>query len=174
MLNDPIAIVAFLSGSFLGWFGKVLQDHISEKRLFDHRIRLEKEYALYSDLWDKLSELRRAVCQLVDPLSSTGVVRHDEHVLELFNAYQAAVRKGEPFMSTSVFDPARKIATIARKIISSVGERQTLSESIAKGANSDWVVTEQRKLDNENKIAIKEIEGLFQSVATAIHRRVSP
>ncbi len=65
MLKDPIEIVWFLFGAFLGWFGKVIQDRISAKRLFDHRIRLEKEYSLYSDLWDKLFELRAQLVSLL-------------------------------------------------------------------------------------------------------------
>ena len=131
---DSAAISVISLG--VGWFLKVLSDRMSEKKLFDHRIRLEKEYELYSDLWDKLSELRRAVGQLVEPLSSTSLVRHDKDVINLFNAYQAAVRKGEPFMSSCVLNPASKIATLSRKIISNVGEQQSLSEALSERIES--------------------------------------
>ena len=70
---------------------------MSETTLFDHRLRLEKEYELYTSLWDKLFELRRAVGQLVAPLSDGGVVCHAEQCRALFSAYQELVRKGEPF-----------------------------------------------------------------------------
>jgi hypothetical protein len=173
LLNAAIAIGSLA----IGWFLKVLSDRMSEKALYDHRLRLEKEYGLYSDLWDKLFELRRAVGQLVEPLGSTSEVRHDEQTLDLFNAYQAVVRKGEPFMSTSVFGPARQIATLARKIIGNVGEQQSLHERRAMQLNIDTdekLATEQVCLDEENGAAFKEIEELFQGVARAIRLRVSP
>jgi len=173
LLNAAIAIGSLV----IGWFLKVLSDRMSEKALYDHRIRLEKEYGLYSDLWDKLFELRRAVGQLVEPLSSTSEVRHDEQTLELFNAYQAAVRKGEPFMSTSVFGPAKEIATLARKIIHNVGKQQSPRGRCARGLNSEadeTCATKRIRLDEENDAAFKEIEELFQSVARAIRLRVSP
>lgn len=173
LLNAAIAIGSLV----IGWFLKVLSDRMSEKALYDHRLRLEKEYGLYSDLWDKLFELRRAVGQLVEPLGSTSEVHHDEQTLDLFNAYQAAVRRGEPFMSTSVFGPARQIATLARKIIGNVGKQQSLHERRAKQLNTETdekLATEQVRLDEENDAAFKEIEELFQSVAKAIRLRVSP
>ena len=174
MLNDPINIVWLLTGAVSGWFGKYIQDRISAKRLFDHRIRLEKEYALYSELWDKLFELRRAVNQLVETLGSTNVVRHDKQIIDLFNAYQGIVSRGEPFMSASVFTPARRILSIARQIISNTGEKEYLSESVTGGSDPNWVTAEQCKLDRESDTGIKEIEELFQEVAKSIRRRVSP
>jgi len=170
VLNTLIAIASLV----LGWFLKVLSDRWSERTTFDHRIRLEKEYGLYCDLWEKLFELRRAVGQVVDALSSTGVVRHDKDFVDLFNAYQSVVSKGEPFMSTSVFGPARKILTLAREIGGNIGEQESLSGPSARGANSDWLATKRSRLDQENTAAFKEIDRLFQEVAVAIRRRVSP
>ncbi len=129
LLNAAIAIGSLL----IGWFVKVLADHMSEKRLCDHRIRLEKEYGLYSDLWDKLFELRRSVGQAVDSMSGTNEVRHDQEILDLFNAYQAVVRKGEPFMDVSVFTPAREIVRIAGRIISNIGKLESHTNHIATG-----------------------------------------
>lgn len=173
---SPLLLTIF--GGAIGWFLKMLADRMSEKRLFDHRIRLEKEYGLYSDLWDKLFELRRTVGQLVEPLSSTSEVRHDERTLKLFNAYQATVRKGEPFMSASVFIPARKIVEIARTIMNNVGKQQSFSESCGKAPNPEVhdqrLANNRHNLDEENETAFKEIEELFQNVAIAIRRRVSP
>ena len=157
-------------GGVIGWFLKVLADRMSEKRLFDHRIRLEKEYGLYSDLWDKLFELRRAVGQLVEPLSSTSEVRHDERTLELFNAYQATVRKGEPFMSASIFVHARKIATIARTIIGNVGKQQSLSERCAEEPNpkahDQRLATKRHNLDKENETAFKDVSNRCDSYSS--------
>jgi hypothetical protein len=173
LLNAVIAIVALV----IGWSLKVLSDRMSQKALFDHRLRLEKEYGLYSDLWDKLFELRRAVGQLVKPLGTSGEPCAARQILDLFNVYQAAVRKGEPFMSASIFDPAREIATVARRIIDNVGNQRSLEERREKGLNSrtdEKCVTEQIRLDDENETAFKEIEVLFQRVAQAIRLRVTP
>lgn len=177
-LSHFLLTAAISIGSLvIGWFLKALSDRRSHKTLFDHRLSLEKEYGLYSDLWDKLFELRRAVGQLVEPLGSTSDVRHDEQVHDRFNAYQAAVRKGEPFMSTSVFGPAREIARVARKIISNVGKQRSLDERREGGLNSEAdekCATAQIRLDEENEAAFKDIEALFQRIAQAIRLRVSP
>jgi len=173
LLNAAIAIGSLVTG----WFLKLFSDRVSRKTLYDHRLRLEKEYGLYSDLWDKLFELRRAVGQLVESSGSTRYVGHDEQVLDLFNAYQATVRKGEPFMNTSVFGPARQVVTLADEIIGNVGKQQSLDERRAKQLNSESdekLATQQVRLDEKSDTAFKEIEELFQSVAKAIRLRVSP
>ncbi len=170
MLNATIAIVSLL----IGWILKEISDRMSEKRLFDHRIRLEKEYGLYSDLWDKLFELRRAVGQLVNSLSSTNTVCHAKDFFNLFNAYQAAVRKGEPFMDTSIFDPANKIATIARRINYNLGKQESLSEPSTRGSDFEALETEFIRFDEEIDDDFKEIERLFECVSIAIRQRVNP
>jgi hypothetical protein len=157
MLNITDAVVVGLIGSVLGWFGKMITDYLSEKRLFDNRIRLEKEYELYIDLWDKLFELRRAIGQLVNPLSSTSTVCHAKDFFNLFNAYQAAVRKGEPFVYTSIFVPAREIVQFARNIDDNIRKQKELSERLAKGADSESLTNNRIRLDEENNAAFKEI-----------------
>jgi len=125
LLNAVIAIF----GGIIGWFLKVLANRMAEKSHFDHRLRLEKEYGLYSDLWDKLFEFRRAFGQhnqFRNSVSSTGSVRHDEHILEWFNAYNKVVDNGEPFMSTTVFDPARKILKIGRTSLATLEHSKNL------------------------------------------------
>jgi hypothetical protein len=135
---------------------------------------LEKEYALYSDLWDKLFELRRAVGDLVNPLSGTAAVQHGKEALERFNAYQAVVRKGEPFMSPSVYAPAREIVKLARRIIGNIGDHESLSEYAAKGGRAEAVVEKRMRLDEDSDAAFQKSENLFQEVATAIRHRVYP
>lgn len=171
MLNTLIAVASLV----LGWLLKVFSDRMSQRTTFDHRIRLEKEYGLYCDLWDKLFELRRATGQLVEPLGSANTVRHDKDFFDLFNAYQGAVHKSEPFISTAVFDPASKIATLARRISSNIGERESLSgERRSHGADSEWLGNERERLREENAAAFNEIETHFRATATAIRQRVSP
>ena len=137
-------------------------------------VQEEADLRLYPDLWEKLFELRRAVGQLVESVSSTSVVRHDKDFIDLFNAYQTAVSKGEPFMSKSVFDPARKIVTLAREIHGNIGEKESLSdERQTRGADSEWLANERGRLDEENIAAFKEIDRLYQEVEIAIRRRVT-
>ena len=160
----------------LGWFFKVVWDGMSQKRLFDHRLRLEKEYGLYSDLWEKLFELRRALSQIVEPLQSSGDVRHDNQILDFFNAYNSAVNKGEPFMSTSVFGPAKEVRTLARKIMSNVERERALGKR-RKGPmdeNDGKLAEEQFKLENDSISAFEKINDLSPGIAQAIHRRVTP
>ena len=107
LVNAVVAIVSGLTVFVL----KVIADRRSEKVLFDHRLRLEKEYKLYSDLWEKLFELRRAVGQMVSSFDNTASVRHDEQICETFNAYQGVVSRGEPFMSES-----RAVKIISRAV----------------------------------------------------------
>jgi hypothetical protein len=133
----------------------------------------EADLRLYHNLWEKLFELRRAVGQLVEPLSSTAVVRHETDFIDLFNAYQTVVSKGEPFMSKSVFDPAKKIVTLARGIHGNIGAKESLSRPSAKAAGSDWLATERERLDQENLTVFKEIDRLYQEVEVAISRRVT-
>lgn len=171
MLETLIAILSLI----LGWCLKVLSDRMSERTTFDHRVRLEKEYGLYCDLWEKLFELRRAVGQLVNPLSSTSAVPHDKDFVGLFNAYQAAVYKGEPFMSKAIFDPAGEIVTITRKIGDNIGKHERLSgERLAYGSDSEAWVEERERLREENGAAFKEFERFFQAVGIAIRQRVAP
>lgn len=158
----------------LGWLLKVLSDRWSERMSFDHQLRLEKEYALYSDLWDRLFELRRAVGDLVGLLIGTNAVRHGKDALERFNAYQAVVRKGEPFMSPSVYAPAREIVKLARQIIGNIGDQQSLSEFAAKGGPTEAMVEKRMVLGEDSEDAFRKIENLFQEVATAIRHRVYP
>ena len=171
LLNASIAIGSLV----IGWFLKVLSDSISQETLFDHRLRLEKEYGLYSEMWDKLFDLRRAIGQLVEPLGSTADVRHDNDLLPIFNAYQSAVRKGEPFMRPSIYDPARKIAHLARQIISDTGKQGEI-EKRRKGnvgtSEDEKPADQQISLDNRADLAFKDIEQLFQQVAKAIRQRV--
>jgi hypothetical protein len=161
----------------VGWLLKTLSDRRSQKREFDHRLRLEKEYGLCSDLWEKLFELRRSVGQLVESLSNTSAVRHDEKVPELFSACQATVRKSEPFLPHEVYDPARQIATLAREIISNHGKQEQIEDqrrNATGAANDEKLANKLIELDRKNDEKFKALEVLFQRVKQAIRDRVTP
>lgn len=173
LLNSAIAIGSLV----LGWFLKVLADRMSQKRLFDHRLRLEKEYGLYADLWDKLFELRRAVGQLVSPVESDGNVDHSAQVWEHFNSYQEAVRKSEPFMSESVLRPAREVVTLGWQIRGNAKKYQSINERRARGQSTEddeALADGQFKLEEDNGAAFEKIDDLFKTISKAIRRRVSP
>ncbi|MCH8840855.1 MAG: hypothetical protein IH831_09330 [Planctomycetes bacterium] len=110
-------------------------------------------------------------------MSSTSDVRHEEQTPDLFNAYQEAVRKGEPFIATTIFEPAREIATLVRTIMNNTGEHQALDQERARGLNDqadEKIADEQINLDDENEAVFERIEDLFQQVSRAIRRRVTP
>lgn len=161
----------------IGWLLKVLADWISQRKLFDHRLRLEKEYGLYADLWDKLFELRRAVGQLVSPLESDGNVDHSAQVWEHFNSYQEAVRKSEPFMSESVLRPAREVVTLAWQIRGNAKKYQSINERRARAQSTEddeALAGGLFKLEENNEAAFEKIDDLFKTIGKAIRRRVSP
>lgn len=65
--------------------------------------------------------------------------------------------------------------TIARKIHSNIGELESLSKNtVRRSADPEMLATEFKHLNKENNAAFEEIDGLFQTVATAIRRRVTP
>ena len=172
LLNAVIAICSLV----IGWFLKVLSDSKSQMMLFDHRLRLEKEYGLYSDLWDKLFELRRAVGDLIASLRTTNTVRHSEQLPELFNAYQQVVHKGEPFMSPSIYGPAREVVTLVRTIIDNVKDQQHIKnrrEKEPSAAADKKCADELIRLNKENKSAFRSIEDLYQQIAKVIRHRVT-
>ena len=173
LLNSAIAIVSLV----LGWFLKVLADHMSQRKLFDHRLRLEKEYGLYADLWEKLFELRRSVGQLILPLESTGDVDHGAQVKDHFDAYQSAVRKGEPFMSASVFSPAREVVTLTRKIMGNIKNKQSINERRERKQSTEpneALAVRQIELDENSEAAFEKINDLFKTIGQAIRDRVTP
>ena len=129
-------------------------------------------------MWDKLFELRRAVDQLVTGLSSTNVVHFDEkEVMQFRNAFQAAVRKGEPFISKSVYEPARRVVKIVGDIFFNVDQQEKLNERRAEKLDpqtDEKIAGDILKLEKENIAALKDVERLFQDVSHAIKDRVMP
>jgi hypothetical protein len=160
-----------------GWVLRAVGDRISQKRVFDHRLRLEKEYTLYTEVWDAVFELRRSVGQLVSPLGTTADVSHSDDVLDAFNICQERVRRGEPFMSSKVYDPAREIVKLAREIVDNERRQRNSPENPAKGrreTTKEKSIAKGLTLDEESKEAFERIESLFDEVKVAIRKRISP
>jgi hypothetical protein len=165
--NGCSAAITAIGGIFLGWLLTVLSGRWSERRLFDHRVRLEKEYSLYGDLWDKLFELRRAVGSVIDPITTPDTLPRDEEVTGWFNAFQAVVRKGEPFMSMSVYTPAREIAALAQEIITNVGKIRAIDKDedtthSRRNSELDENRSDRRlQLEEENETSFEMLEQLY-------------
>ena len=170
--------VGLTAGSIaFGWLLKALTDWVSQRRLFEHRLRVEKEYELYSDVWDKLFEMQRAVGQIVQPFGSTANVQHNEDVIQAFNAYQSSVRKSEPFMKSSIYKPARKIVELAGEIIGNVRSQKRIEEQRTDHisiSQDQELADKQIELDNDSDAKFEEIKHLFEQVAQRIRQRVSP
>jgi len=168
-----VAVIVSLLASLL----TLRAARMSEKRLFDHRLRLEKEYGLYSDLWEKLFDLRESVDKLVWPCGAEACRPDDEHALEALSAYQAAIRRGEPFMRTEVYEPAWQIMMLAQDIVRKRGKQNRIAAGRARGGDAE----EGRKLEDEedalfqkNAAAQVQMARLFNQVKEAIRQRVSP
>jgi hypothetical protein len=167
----PICVVIIV------WLLGRISERMSQKRLFDHRLRLEKEYGLYSDLWEKLFDLQESVGKLVQPFGATPYSPDDEHVLEAFSAYQTAIRKGEPFMRSEVYGPAWQIMMLAQEIIRRRGKQNRIAAGRARGVDTE----EARKLEDKedallekNVAAQVQMARLFNQVKEAIRQRVRP
>lgn len=178
-MHLSIEIQEILFG-FLGFLGGILAkgllDSVSHRRLFDHRLRIEKEYELYGKLWDKLFELRRVVGQFVSPLGNSDDEKNRDELIDLFNAYQTCLRKGEPFMTLKVYQPARKITMLVRNILGNKVEIEKL-ETQRSGRISiekDEDIARQVELAEKSDEAFNEIERLFIETQQEIRRRVSP
>lgn len=174
-----IVILTSVLTAFFAAVFSAIATFLSQRREFDHRVRLEHEYQLYRDLWEKLFEARRRVAESGTPtLSDSSNVEYDEkQILAAFNEFQSAVRKGEPFMRQSVFDNSRRIAELMRSIIRGVGKRIEIEKrqlahfsSDVSGKDDEWLT----EIDKERDAAQQEIERLFEAVAKEISKRVTP
>jgi hypothetical protein len=177
MSESLYALGGTILGLILAGVFKLFHDRTSQKRLYDHRLRLEKEYERYCDLWDKLFELRRCVGQMTDSLSTNNVEWQGAFISQLFNQFQDAVRKGEPFMSQSVYEPCRDIVRLARGVNENARRQDDLQVRRREGLDlrSDEKITdEQSRLDEEIRAASEELDRLFQDVSKAIRDRVTP
>jgi hypothetical protein len=127
-------VLVALFGGLVGWPGKVISDRIAGRELFDHRLRLEKEYAVYSELWAALFEFRRAAGTMESELARDGESPPQEEFVDAFNAYQAAIRRHEPFIHPSVYEPARKVVSLGREMMqrSRVSVPQSLASTFPK------------------------------------------
>jgi hypothetical protein len=175
---DAELIVTFttgLIGSIIGASIPVFASWRTQKREFDHRVRMEKEYQLYNDLWGNLFELRRAVGQLIETLGTTAAVDHGALVIKHFNTYQTTVRKGEPFLHESVYAPARNIAGLARAIVANVGQHKELRVHQGQSPPDkwDWYATKLLELDAENESTFTKLDEMYSAARQAIRKRVT-
>lgn len=179
--DEILAATSAIGGIIVGWALHELSNRWSARRLFDHRVRLEKEYSLYVDLWEKLFELRRNLGAVFETVSTAGgLPPSDDSITECFNACQAIVRKGEPFMSSLVFVPAREIVTLAREIINNLGKIRALNRrDEAVRIRPDTDAEEKRaetkiQLEDENDVSFQRLEELYEHVSRAVRARVTP
>lgn len=176
LAQSPGAAAA--GGWLLGFLSKILLDRWSNKTLFDHRLRLEKEYALYMDLWDKLFELRRDLGAWIEDVDTAGPPQTVEDVKAQLNAYIAVVRRGQPFISPTIFEPSRRIESLARNIWDRCKNIRDI-ENIEATENSrrDRPVKHQsetlERLDRENEADFQTINALFDETCEAIQARVT-
>jgi tRNA-dihydrouridine synthase len=136
------------------------------------RRQLEKEYEVYAMLWDALFEMVRTIANV--PLSIGSHVVPMEKIVEAFDAYQLVVRRSEPFVSDSVFKPARRIVTLGRKIFGNdwkIEQIQKLREKMDFETDQNYA-EKQFLLDEESNEFLKEIEELRKGVLAAIRARI--
>lgn len=168
-------LAMLLLGGLLVWLGRVWAERAQRRELFDHKLRLEKEYQIYCDLWEKLFEFRRAAHGLVDALQEGAQGDPWQEFLDSFDAYQAVVRRNEPFIAPAIYGPARAIVKQGRAIESSTRQLRRLDER--RNRLGDWKRDERMAdrmvdTDNERQSAMQQIERLFPQVKDAIQKRI--
>jgi hypothetical protein len=134
----------------------------------------QHERHIYTELWNSLFDFRIAAHNLVDWLQDR--VHQDPHgtFIDTLNAYQAVVRRNEPFIVLQVVTPARAIISHGRKIAAATQQLQELHTQRDKCR--DLIADEQIaegmiKVDDEQQDAVEEIDRLFDEVKNAIQNR---
>ncbi len=137
----------------------------------------DRERQIYTELWNGLFDFRIAAHNLVDCLQDR--VHQDPHgkFIDTLNAYQAVVRRNEPFIVSQVFVPARAIISHGRKIATAIQNLQGLQKQRDKcrDLTADEQIAERMiKVDDEQEEAVEEIDRLFDEVKNAIQNRTMP
>jgi hypothetical protein len=163
-------------GGLIGWLGRFWADRMQRRELFDHRLRLEKEYQIYAELWDRLFEFKRSMHDAFDSVKGGNVETSWPQLADTFNAFQAVVRRNEPFMAPRVFGPANEIVTLGHRIESMHKRLQRLEERrrrITDDEAAEKAAEKQCAADTEQERAMDEIDRLFSEVRDAIRQRIT-
>ncbi|MDZ7618135.1 MAG: hypothetical protein U1E05_14110 [Patescibacteria group bacterium] len=163
-------------GGLIGWLGRFWADRMQRRELFDHQLRLEKEYQIYAELWDRLFEFKRTMHDAFDSVGGGNVENPWQQFADTFNSFQAVVRRNEPFMAPRVFAPANEIVTQGHRIDSIHKRLLGLDEyrSRVKDDEADEKAAEKQcAADTEREHAMDEIDRLFPKVRDAIRQRIT-
>ncbi len=172
-------LTMLLLGALLGWLGRVWADRIQGRELFDHKLRLEKEYQIYTDLWDKLFEFRRSASRIVDTVqivdaSQEGIQADPYQIfVESFNALQAVVRRNEPFIAPKVWEPAKAIVSQGRVISRQRDQLNQRRASIQDDEANAQLANKMLEEGEKQQMAIEEVDRLFPLVKDAIRHRIT-
>ena len=168
-----------LAVGFIGGFvfGRLLPDLLSQRRLLDHRLRLEKEYQIYTELWDSLFQFTRACGTLITDLSDSSASEADlkEECRRALNEYQEVVLKFEPFIHQDIYEPARQILTLGRRIYSSFPHMAKLATIRARAKDSEVdekVADRLVEQEQSNHCRFEEMQELATNVREAIRGRI--
>ncbi len=135
----------------------------------------DQERQIYAELWNKLVDFRIAAHNLVDWLQDRVHQDAQGKFVDALNAYQAVVRRNEPFIDLLIFEPARVIISHGRSIVTATQDLRQLQEQRDRCPNweADQQIAEKMiKVDGEQQEAVKEIDRLFDDVKNAIQNRM--
>jgi hypothetical protein len=175
MSGESVLVVATALDSWLpafgiivGWALKSCSDYWLHRKAFDQRLRLEKEYQLYLDLWDKLFDFRRTIGTAMNWGTHPEDMPSDDELRRVFNDLQAAVRRGEPFYSAAIATSAGKTTLPARQLLQNLRDIYHLNRQ----ANDDG--ERVHRMEDENKELFAAFEMEFNAIRTSIRQRVGP
>lgn len=137
----------------------------AEKQLFNHRLKFEKEFVIYDELWANLIELRKSIVML-QPLvdyQTPGKTYEDTikerliKLTELSNATVDLFLKRKPFYSIAVYDRIEPLLKLVRQEILEV-------KPSAMTAERYW---------EKRQHTVAELIALSDQICDAIRKRVN-
>ncbi len=166
-----------LLGTLFGWLLNFWADRRQRLELFDHRLRIEKEYQIYVDLWDKLFDFKIAAHDLVETLQIGAPEDPQGDYIKTFNAFNRAVCRHEPFIHPNVYEPSRTILRQGRAIIWSsqeLTELQKRREHARDLTEDERVADKLIAEDQTQQVAMDGIDKEIPEVCSAIRGRIGP
>ena len=162
-------------GGLLGWLGRVWHERTARRELFDHRLRLEKEYGICSDLWDRLFEFRRTAGALASLIDDAPDEDPDEAFANTFNSLQEVVRRNEPFVPKGVYEPAREVVRLGREMKGHTKRRALLQQRDhdLSAERDEGIAQKLILLEEAMSCCVAKIDEQYSVVREAIRNRMA-
>lgn len=177
------AILFVLLGGLLTWAGQLITQRVSRTDEFDKRMRLDKEYALYGDVWEKLFNLRRAMGEYADLSFQNSDSTGNAHTkfADVLVEYEDSITHNEPFIHSSVLPLAQQVLDDVRQILFNERRNNRLDKQSAFACKHGETVEQgelrdqkQENLETETQHLLDNIRAGIKMISAAMRDRVGP